>query len=79
MLSCHMCEVEEEKGAPPSRGPRLFARNIRRLVGPPSWKRSDSVGAVPSSPLLSECKMPVRAPRERSCEGGCELTFSAIW
>ncbi len=26
----------EREGAPPSRGPRLFARNIRRVVGPPS-------------------------------------------
>ena len=26
---------------------------------------------VPSPPLLSECKIPVRAPRERSCEDGC--------
>lgn len=29
-------ERKDEKGAPPSRGPRPFARNIRKFVGPPS-------------------------------------------
>ena len=56
------------RDAPPSRGPRLFARNIRMFVGPPSWNRSDNVGAdvVPSLPR--GCKTPARAPSERSCE-----------
>ena len=51
----------------PSRGPRLFARNIRRFIGPPSWKRSESVGA---DVLLSGCRTPARAPSERSCGRG---------
>jgi hypothetical protein len=36
MLSYRMRKVEEKRSAPPSRGPRLIARNIRRFVGPPS-------------------------------------------
>ena len=59
---------KKRNNALPSRGPRVFALNIRRFVGPPSWKRSDRVGAdaLPSPPR--GCRTPARAPSERSCK-----------